>query len=648
VSSLSVQLLVLVPAAAALAGLLLRTRRPLSGLVAAAASGLTVLLSLLQWATTEPGARTVATIGPLATGELAVPLHLLTDRAAALIAFAVALVGLAVQVFSIWYLRDDPRYPVFAATVSLFLAAMLLVVQSGDLILTLIGWEVMGWCSYLLIGHTSTRESARRAAHKALLVTCTADIGFIVGLVILGVGARSTDIASVLEFWAGPQQQATAGLRDAAPGLTAALVGLLIGIAGKSGLIPFHDWLPDAMEGPTPASALIHAATMVAAGSYVIARFFPLYAASGAARLLLAVLAGVTMVWAALLAFAQSDVKRLLAYSTLSQVAMMLAALAVVPAADGPAPGLAHLFSHALFKSLLFLAIGWLSVIAGGTAFAVLRGTARGRGGLQVSLAVGLLALAGVPPLVGFFSKESVIGAAEAGLQGKDSAAAWVVLAALVLTVPLTAAYCTRAWLVVSARPLSPTEEADLLADVEGATGQAESDALAAPAGDDRPTARHVRSVSGASAVVVFGLAVLTVVGGLFLPAFEGPLHLGLTTAVLSLLLIGGAAAAVRAVAPAGADPAVGLGPRWGVRSDQGFGVDRAYVAVGRAVLALARLVVVLDEDVVDAYPRGAARLSGLLGTAAGRRHRGASSPGLVALVIGVVALAVAGVTVWH
>jgi len=278
----------------------------------------------------------------------------------------------------------------------------------------------------------------------------------------------------------------------------------------------------------------------------------------------------------------------------------------------------------------------------------VLRGTARGRGRLQVSLAVGLLALAGVPPLVGFFSKESVIGAAAAGLQGKDPAAAWVVLAALVLTVPLTAAYCTRAWLVVCARPLSPTEEADLLADVEGATGQAESDALAAPAGDDRPTARHLRSVSGASAVVVCGLAVLTVVGGLFLPAFEGPLHLGLTTAVLSLLLIGGAAAAVRAVAPAGADPAVALGPRWGVRSDQGFGVDRAYVAVGRAVLALARLVVVLDEDVVDAYPRGAARLSGLLGTAAESRHRGASSPGLVALVIGVVALAVAGVTVWH
>ena len=145
-------------------------------------------------------------------GELQIPLNLLADRTSAVIAVAVAIVGLAVQVFSIWYLRDDPRYPVFATTVSLFLAAMLLVVQSNDLVLTLVGWEVMGWCSYLLIGHVSARESARRAAYKAFLVTRVADIGFVVGLVILAVGAGSTDIGTVMAHWAGQQGSGTAAL----------------------------------------------------------------------------------------------------------------------------------------------------------------------------------------------------------------------------------------------------------------------------------------------------------------------------------------------------------------------------------------------------------------------------------------------------
>ena len=169
------------------------------------------------------------------------------------------------------------------------------------------------------------------------------------------------------------------------------------------------------MEGPTPASALIHAATMVAAGTFVSPPLFDVLAASEGARWVLAVSTAVTMVWAAVLAFGQSDLKRLLAYSTVSQVALMLSALAVAPADEGPGAGVFHLYSHAFFKALLFLAIGWLSVTVGGTAATTMRGGLRGHPVIRPAMFVGLLSLAGVPPLVGFVSKEHVLAAAEAG-----------------------------------------------------------------------------------------------------------------------------------------------------------------------------------------------------------------------------------------
>ncbi len=640
----TVQLLVLLPALGGLAGLLLRPRRAFSGLVAVAAAALVFVLSVFQFAETAGRPEVVPTFGPLPVGELQIPLNLLADRTAAGIAVAVAVVGLAVQVFSVWYLRDDARYPVFASTVSLFLAAMLLVVQSADLVLTLVGWEVMGWCSFLLIGHVSARESARRAAYKAFLVTRVADIGFVIGIVILAVGAGSTDIGSVLQHWAGGYGSATATLVTTSPALTAALVLLLAGVAGKSGLIPFHDWLPDAMEGPTPASALIHAATMVAAGTYVVARLHPLFAVDDTSRIVLGVLAGLTMVWAALLAFAQSDVKRMLAYSTLSQVAIMASALAFVLRPDEtPGVALGHLFSHALFKSLLFLAVGWLAVLAGGTAFVALRGRARGRGALYWSIGIGLAALAGLPPLVGFFSKEGVLFAAEESLSGRDAGLAWFVLIALVVTVGLTAAYCTRAWLLLT------TERAGGLAELEAEQGQAESDEEAAPAGDDVATGAHeIRPVTSLAALTVCVLAVLTVVGGVLLIPVSGGIHVGLVMTVVSLLVIVVAVVGVRAMATAGHDPAARLGPAAADLSDRGFGFDSVYVAVGRAVIAVARLVVRLDRDVVDAYPRGAASLTGIAGRLGERAHRAAPSAGLVAVVVGVVLVAVAGVTVWH
>ena len=596
------------------------------------------------------GTTEITTIGPLPTGDLAVPLHLLTDRTSALVALAVAVVGLAVQLFSVWYLADDDRYPVFAAEVSLFLAGMLLVVQSGDLLLTLVGWEVMGWCSYLLIGHTTARESARQAAHKAFLVTRFADIGFVLGIVVLAHSVNTTSIAALVGprgwFADGPGIPTQASLVvEQTPGLTLALVGLLVGVAGKSGLVPFHDWLPDAMEGPTPASALIHAATMVAAGIVVVARLHPLYAADPTARTVLAVLAALTMVYAAVLALLQSDVKRVLAYSTLSQVAIMLAALAVGGSPDDLAgPGdaaLGHLVGHALFKSLLFLAVGWLSVLAGGTALTVLRGSARDRGALTWALGLGLAALAGVPPLVGFLSKDGVVTIVEEAV-GTDGASAVILLVALLVTVVLTAAYATRTWLLLTTPPPP-------LAVVEAEEGQAEDLEAAAPAGDEEATSSHEgRPVTPSAALVVASLAVLTVLGGLALLLLPTGLHLGWLLAVLSVLLVAGSAWLVRSRSRDGADVADLVSPATRLRAEAGFGVDTAYRAVGRGAVAAARVVARLDRDVVDAYPRAAARITVWAGRGGELAHRGSPSAGLVAVVVGVVVLAVAGVTLWH
>lgn len=640
------QLMVLLPAVAALLGILVRSVRPLAGLVAVAAGVLTLLVSIAQFAATAGQQEIVGTLGPLSAGGLDLPLHLLSDRTSAMVGFAVALVGLAVQVFSIWYLHDDPRYPVFAATVSLFLAGMLLVVMSGDLVLTLIGWEVMGWCSFLLIGHVSARESARRAAYKAFMVTRVADIGFVLGLVILAAGARSTDLAAVLQHWvgAGRGSGSVVYLVAPAPALTAALLLLLMGVAGKSGLVPFHDWLPDAMEGPTPASALIHAATMVAAGTFVVVRLQPLYAADDTSRTVLGVLAALTMVYAALLAFAQSDVKRLLAYSTLSQVAIMLSALAFGTTqrqAEGAALG--HLFSHALFKSLLFLAVGWLSVLAGGTAFVALRGRARGRGALEWSIGIGLAALAGVPPLVGFFSKEGVLAEVEHELSGPDSEVATFLLVVLLLTIALTAAYATRAWLLVTTR-----DEGGLAA-AEAEEGQEESDEEAAASGDELATGAHeARPITLGAAVTVAALAALTVVGGLLLVPIGAGIDISVASAVVSVVLVVGVFFVVRTLSSGGRDLADRLSPALRDRAERGFGVDAAYVAVGRAVLAVARLVATLDRDVVDAYPRAVAAATGLAGRATARVHRGSPSTALVAVVVGVVLVAIGGVTVWR
>lgn len=566
--------------------------------------------------------------------EILIPLELGTSRATATITFAVLVVAAGVQAYSTWYLADDPRYPAFAATVSLFTAAMVVLVHARDLVLVLLGWEVMGWCSYLLIGHWSGKASARAAALKAFLVTRVADVGVVLAVVGLVAGARSSRLEDVLATWA-PAADCVASGACVAPDQTwrAILVtALVLGVLGKSAQIPFQDWLPDAMEGPTPASALIHAATMVAAGTVVLALVFPVLSQVPAARWLLGVSTALTMVLAAVLAFGQSDLKRLLAWSTVSQVAIMLSILASSTSAAGVDAGLFHLWSHAFFKALLFLALGLLAVIAGGTSAVLLRGSAmRSRLG-RWALLLGLLSLAGVPILVGGVSKEHVVAQAYEGAVHEGPGL--IVLLALLTTIVLTAAYATRVYLVVAE-----------LIDVDAVIAQErqrEGSRSAARLAALDPSGR------GWVNAVLLTLSVLTLVGALALPLrlFEPGDAQWVWLALTVLLLLVGCALAF-ALGRRG-DPSVrlvGSRARW---FDTGFGAGTAYRLVGRGVQRVAGVAALLDTAVLDGYVRGVALTATAAGAGGARAHRdGRARSGLWLVVAGLMVVAGIAAAVW-
>ena len=640
---MTVRLVVALPLLAALAGLLARRHTRASRGIATVGMGLAFVFALVGFIQVRgDGAtalRTVTTFPALRAGELQVPLQLATSPVTSAIALIVALVATFVQMYAVWYLHDDDRYAEFAASVSLFSGAMLLVVHSSDLVLTLIGWEVMGWCSFLLIGHWSRKASARRAAHKAFLVTRFADIGFVLGVIGLAAGAGSTKTGTVISAWQ-TVGECTSG-STCAGGNSALravlLILLIIGILGKSAQVPFQDWLPDAMEGPTPASALIHAATMVAAGTVVLGQLFDLVAVTDPARWVLGIATSVTMVLAGLLAFGQSDLKRLLAWSTVSQVGIMLSALAAAPLELGPDSGLFHMWSHAIFKALLFLSIGWLSVVAGGTSAKLLRGSALQVPLVNVAFLAGLLSLAGVPFIVvGGYSKEAVVGAAYAGATS-PSGPGLIVLIALLIAVVLTAAYSARAYIVVSAR--DPKLEGHR-PHASATVGTAATDAHAHEAA---PPTMSLRVVIGV-------LLVLTVLGALIerLDVFtlEAPdlAWIGIT---LVLVIIGvGIAYRARGAAD---DPAVTLyGSRMSL-ADGGLGADALYLAlIARPVLALARVVAKIDDGVVDGTVRGLGRLTSRSSVRASALHRlERPATGLLLVTGGFVVLAAVGVFAW-
>ena len=426
---------------------------------------LTALLGLLFGGVSRPVAAAFAVAGPLSSLGVAVslaaqkpwddpivdvgfggvlqplPAATVVDGLAMTVALMVCTVATLVQVYSIGYMKHEPRYASYAAFVSLFTAAMLAVVVAGDLLLLVIGWEVMGLCSYLLIGQHWEREEARQAAVKAFLVTKVGDIGFIIGVVVL-IGATATTLI--------PQAVEAAAADPTVATVVSGLV--LLGVLGKSAQFPFHAWLPDAMAGPSPVSALIHAATMVAAGVYVVARFYPMFLAAPGVLTAMAVIACLSMLGAAAIAVVQTDLKRVLAWSTVSQLAYMVAALAV----GSRDAAVFHLLSHAFFKALLFLAAGAIIHSVGSSSLRDLGGLRRSMPVTFATMTIGLLALVGVFPLAGFFSKESVLFAAEHAAHGDEAVPSWVgwmVLVVAVVTVAVTAMYAVRLWLLTWTGP---------------------------------------------------------------------------------------------------------------------------------------------------------------------------------------------------
>ncbi|MGH3664658.1 MAG: NADH-quinone oxidoreductase subunit L, partial [Egibacteraceae bacterium] len=354
------------------------------------------------------------------------------DGLAAMMFLLVTFVSLMVQVYSTSYMHGDPRYTYYYAVLSLFTASMLLLVIANNMMMVLVGWELVGICSYLLIGFWCEEKVNSDAAIKAFLTTKLGDVGLVVGVVTLFGMFGTFNIGEIIT--AVEEGGFNQGL------LTVALVSVFIGAIGKSAQFPLHTWLPDAMAGPTPVSALIHAATMVTAGIFLVARLYPVFQASPVAMGVVAITGTITLLAAGLLAVVQDDVKRVLAYSTVSQLGYMVAALAFSYTA-----GIFHLFTHGFFKALLFLG-------AGSLIHAVHSNNMSDMGGLRKfmpwtfsTFLVGSLALAAVPPLAGFWSKDEVL----AGALGAGGYTGWLLVILGGIGGMITAFYMTRVmWLV--------------------------------------------------------------------------------------------------------------------------------------------------------------------------------------------------------
>ncbi|CAG5091431.1 NADH-quinone oxidoreductase chain L [Thermobacillus xylanilyticus] len=321
----------------------------------------------------------------------------------ALMLVVVSLVAFLVNIYSMGYMKDDERMTVFFGYVALFTFSMLGLVLADNLLTLYIFWELVGVCSFLLIGFWYQKPEAKAAAKKAFIVTRIGDVGLLIALLLLFWYMPDHDLSfAAIENVFGQTGLITEGIT------TLIAILIFVGAVGKSGQFPLHVWLPDAMEGPTPISALIHAATMVAAGVFLVARTFPIFEASQAALDTVAWVGAFTAIFAASIAIAQNDIKRILAYSTVSQLGYMMMAIGL----GSVTAGMFHLFTHAFFKALLFLG-------AGSVIHAVHTQDIHEMGGLGKTMkttawtfAIGALALAGIPPLSGFWSKDAILAEA--------------------------------------------------------------------------------------------------------------------------------------------------------------------------------------------------------------------------------------------
>jgi len=411
-------------------------------LVAVPAVVVSFLLSVLAFLDVAEGHHTTLRLYTwLTSGSLDLHIGLTIDRLTAVMLLLVTAVSALVHIYTIGYMQGEPGYARFFSCIALFTFSMLMLVLADNFLQLFVFWEAVGLCSYLLIGHWYERPSACSAATKAFIVNRVGDFGFLLGLLLVWTTFGSLDYSDVF-----------AKARDSAgtmlnllhplggnwdlPVLTVICLLLFTGAIGKSAQVPLHVWLPDAMEGPTPISALIHAATMVTAGVFMVARLAPLYDLSPAAMTVVAVVGGLTMVLGATIALTQTDIKRVVAYSTMSQLGYMMMACGL----GAYAAGIYHLLTHGAFKALLFLGCGSVIIALHHEQ------DMRHMGGLKDKLPVtywtfliGSLALAGFPLTAGFFSKDEILVSAwVSGPLGQTLAACGL------LTALLTAFYSFR------------------------------------------------------------------------------------------------------------------------------------------------------------------------------------------------------------
>ncbi len=367
----------------------------------------------------------------------------LVDKLTVLMLLVVTFVSLMVHIYTIGYMRDDPGYQRFFSYIALFTFSMLMLVMSNNFLQLFFGWEAVGLVSYLLIGFWYTKPTAIFANMKAFLVNRVGDFGFLLGIAAILMTFNSLDYAEVFAAAPGMQSETMEIFSGKAwPVMTVICILLFIGAMGKSAQVPLHVWLPDSMEGPTPISALIHAATMVTAGIYMVARMSPLFELSETALSFVLVIGAITALFMGLLGLVQNDIKRVIAYSTLSQLGYMTVALG----ASAYAAGIFHLMTHAFFKALLFLGAGSVIIAMHHEQ------DIRKMGGLRkympitwITSLVGSLALIGTPFFAGFFSKDSIIEAVRHSQIAGAGFAYWSVL----IGVFVTALYSFRMYFLV-------------------------------------------------------------------------------------------------------------------------------------------------------------------------------------------------------
>ena len=384
-------------------------------ITAISASLILSLITLVQVMGAEHHEIPVPDITWLVVGDLTINLGIIMDSLTAVMLVVVTTVSLMVQIYSLGYMaHDEAGYPRYYAWMSLFTASMLGLVLAGNLLLMFVFWEMVGLCSYLLIGFWFHKPSAADAAKKAFIVTRFGDFGFLAAILLLFANTGTFDTGELHEMAIGGALVGTT--------ITWAAIGIFSGAVGKSAQFPLHVWLPDAMEGPTPVSALIHSATMVSAGVFLVARTFPIFVNSLEAVTIVAIIGGFTAIFAASMGLVMHDIKRVLAYSTISQLGYMMLGLGaagigiahegqvtIEAAKAATAIGIFHLFNHAFFKALLFLGAGSVNHATGTFDIRLMGGLRKIMPWTYATFLIGSLSLAGIWPLSGFWSKDEIL-----------------------------------------------------------------------------------------------------------------------------------------------------------------------------------------------------------------------------------------------